>query len=78
MENRNGLVTDASVTRATGTAERDVGVEFARKVGLPTSPDTLLRLLQAVCDQAVSTPRVLGVDDVALRGGRGARRYATL
>ena len=33
MENRNGLVTDASVTRATGTAERDVGVEFARKMG---------------------------------------------
>ena len=33
MENRNGLAIDASVTRATGTAERDVGVEFARKVG---------------------------------------------
>lgn len=33
MENRNGLVTDARVTRATGTAERDVGVEFAGKIG---------------------------------------------
>jgi transposase len=33
MENRNGLVVDATVTQATGTAERDQGVEFARKVG---------------------------------------------
>jgi transposase len=34
MENRNGLVIDASVTQATGTAERDVGVVFASKIGL--------------------------------------------
>jgi transposase len=33
MENRNGLAIDASVTRATGTAEREAGVEFAIKIG---------------------------------------------
>ncbi|HEU4389684.1 MAG TPA: IS5 family transposase [Blastocatellia bacterium] len=33
IENRNGLAIDASVTQATGTAERDIGVEYARKIG---------------------------------------------
>jgi transposase len=33
MENRNGLAVDADATRATGTAERDAGIVFARKVG---------------------------------------------
>ena len=33
MENRNGLAVDVSVTQATGTAERDAGAEFARKIG---------------------------------------------
>jgi len=33
MENRNGLAVDANATRATGTAERDEGVMFARKIG---------------------------------------------
>jgi transposase len=45
-------------------------------VGLPTSPDTLLRLLRLIKDQPVPTPRVLGVDDVALR--RKRRGYGTL
>jgi transposase len=34
MENRSGLVIDASVTQATGTAERDAGVVFASKIGI--------------------------------------------
>ena len=45
------------------------GARLARKAGVPISPDTLLRLLHAMLDEAVRTPRVLGVDDVALRRG---------
>jgi transposase len=32
MENRNGLVVDVVITRATGTAERDTGLEMLEKV----------------------------------------------
>jgi transposase len=42
-----------------------------------TSPDTLLRILHSITDPDVGRgPRVLGVDDVALR--RKQRRYGTL
>src|SRR5205807_212328 len=54
------------------------GARLAHKAGVPTSPDTLLRLLHTMSDPAVRTPRVLGVDDVALRRKRGSRRYGTL
>jgi hypothetical protein len=45
----------------------EAGARLARKVGLPASPDTLLRLVRRLGDGAVPTPRVLGVDDLALR-----------
>jgi len=54
------------------------GARLAHRVGVPTSPDTLLRLLHSMMDPPMRTPRVLGVDDVALRRGRGVRRYGTL
>jgi transposase len=54
------------------------GARLAQKAGVPTSPDTLLRLLHGMVDSPIGTPRVLGVDDVALRRGRGVRRYGTL
>lgn len=54
------------------------GARLACSVGVPTSPDTLLRLLHAISDPPIRTTRVLGVDDVALRRERGVRRYGTL
>src|SRR5438067_6722216 len=53
------------------------GARLARKAGVPVSPDTLLRVLHALTDaDDTRGPRVLGVDDVALR--RKQRRYGTL
>ena len=42
---------------------------------MPTSPDSLLRLIRATPLPAIGTPRRIGIDDFALRKGRG---YACL
>lgn len=47
------------------------GARLASAAGLPVSPDTLLRLIRRIDLPDLSTPRVLGVDDLALR-----RRYS--
>jgi len=45
----------------------EAGSRVAGRIGIPTSPDTLLRLLWAQGDTPIPTPRILGVDDWAIR-----------
>jgi transposase len=46
------------------------GCRLARDLGLPASRQVLLRLVMATADPAAAIPRVLGVDDFALRRGQ--------
>lgn len=52
----------------------EAGSRLARRLGLPTSPDTLLRLIRRAPDPLTPTVRVCGVDDFAWRK---RRRYGT-
>lgn len=44
----------------------EAGKRLAGGMGLPTSPDTLLRLMRAEVEKPAPTPRVPGVDDFSL------------
>lgn len=51
------------------------GSRLARKLAMPVSGDTLLRMIHAAGDEAVTPPRVVSIDDWARRKGQ---RYGTI
>lgn len=53
----------------------EAGARLARRQGMGTSPDTLLRLVRRNSGREAPTPRILGVDDWAYRKGR---EYGTI
>ena len=52
------------------TAGGEAGARLLGGLGMPVSPDTLLRLIRNAKEPEVETPRVLGIDDWAIRKGQ--------
>jgi transposase len=66
----------ADIHRLVGLAlGGEAGARLADHLNIPTSPDTLLRRVQAAEDMPIPAPRFVGIDDWAWRKGR---RYGTI
>ena len=48
----------------------EAGARTATRLRMPVSGDTVLRIVRRPSASALPTPRVLGIDDFALRKGR--------
>ena len=57
------------------TAGGEAGARLLSGLGMPVSPDTLLRLIRNAKEPELQTPRVLGIDDWAFRKGQS---YGTI
>ena len=66
------LISQQQVASAVGG---EAGCRLLNSLSMPTSADTLIRLVRAAPEPAVTTPRVLGVDDWAKRKGQS---YGTI
>src|SRR5262245_41827822 len=53
-----------------GEAGGEAGARLAARLRMPVSADTVLRILRSTPASPEPTPRVLGIDDFALRKGR--------
>jgi transposase len=53
----------------------EAGSRFAARMGMATSPDTLLRRVKRLKNESSGPPRVVGIDDWAWRKGQ---RYGTI
>ena len=60
----------AALERVAFALGGEAGARLASALGLPTTPDVLLRLIRAAPLPDIGTPRRVGVDDFALRKGR--------
>src|SRR5215813_9174664 len=53
-----------------GEAGGEAGARMATRLGMPLSGDTVLRILRRTLAPSQPAPRVVGIDDFALRKGR--------
>ena len=66
---RTGRLTE-TIRVLGGEAGGEAGARMATRLRMPLSSDTVLRILRRTSAPAQAAPRVLGIDDFALRKGR--------
>jgi hypothetical protein len=66
---RRTLVQTEALTAIAVSLAGRAGARLAARLGMPTSRDTLLRLLRGLPDPQIGELPVMGVDDFALRRG---------